>query len=366
MKFEVPQEVFLKPLQLVTGVVARRHTLPVLSNVLLEVDIDGYLNLTATDQEVELSDRIKVTDFVAGEITVPARKLLDICSNLAPGEFIRSVLEDSRLLLTSGKFRSYLATLPATEFPKVEFVDGNLDIKIQSRSLRRLLNRTSFAMAQQDVRYFFNGLLLEVEQNQLQTVATNGQRLALNRSTAEVQIKQQRQAIIPRKGVVELLRLLDDETLVEISISANHLMATVGERSLTTKLIDASYPDYHRAIPATGNKFFRANKRELKEALTRTAILSNEMYRSIHLTLSEGSLNLKANNPQQEEAEETIAVDYQGEELQIAFNVEYLLDVLAVIDGDMVEFNLADAKGAVVVKQVGDEDSTFVVSPMVL
>ena len=366
MKFEVSQQALLKPLQLVTSVVERRQTLPILSNLLLEVDNDGYLTLTATDQEVELSDRIKVTDCVIGEVTVPARKLLDICRSLSTEETIRAEMEDSRLLLSSGRFRSHLATLPATEFPKVEFDGGSLDIKVQSSSLRRLLSRTSFAMAQQDVRYFFNGLLLEVEENQLQTVATNGQRLALNKATAEVQITQQRQAIIPRKGVVELLRLLDDESLVEISISANHLVARVGERLLTTKLIDATYPDYQRAIPAKGKNFFRADKDELKEALTRTAILSNEMYRSIHLTLSAGNLNLRANNPQQEEAEETIAVDYQGEELQVAFNVGYLLDVLSVIDGDKVEFNLADTNGAVVVKQVGDEDATFVVSPMVL
>jgi DNA polymerase-3 subunit beta len=366
MKFEVSQQALLRPLQLISGVVERRHTLPVLSNLLLEVDNDGYLKLTATDQEVELSDRIKVTNFAAGETTVPARKLLDICKNLSSEEVITSVLDDSRLLLSSGRFISHLATLAATEFPKVEMETGAFDFKVQSSCLRRLLTRTSFAMAQQDVRFFFNGLLLEVEPGKLQTVATNGQRLALNRAAADVQIMQRLQVIIPRKGVVELLRLLDDESIVEVSVSANHLMASVGERSLTTKLIDATYPDYQRAIPAKGDCYFRAERRELKEALARTAILSNEMYRSIQLTLSDSGLNLRANNPQQEEAEETVAVEYEGKELQIAFNVGYLLDVLSVIDGERVEFNLADTKGAILVQQVGDEDSTFVVSPMVM
>jgi DNA polymerase-3 subunit beta len=208
---------------------------------------------------------------------------------------------------------------------------------------------------------------LEIDSGKLQAVATNGQRLALNRAAAEVQVTQHRQVIVPRKGVVELLRLLDDdESPVEVSISPNHLLATVGECSLTTKLIDATYPDYQRAIPTKGPCFFRADRRELREALTRTAILSNEMYRSIQLTLSAGVLNLQANNPQQEEAEETLAVEYEGSEIQIAFNVGYLLDVLSVMDGDEVEFNLADEKGAVVMQQVGDEDSTFVVSPMVI
>jgi len=366
MKFEVSQQALLRPLQLVTGVVERRHTLPVLANVLLEVDSDGYLMLTATDQEVELSDRIQVSEFVAGATTVPARKLLDICRSLSEEETINLVLEESRLLLRSGRFRSHLATLPATEFPKVELEAGSLDFKVESSSLRRLLNRTSFAMAQQDVRYFFNGLLLEVEPDKLQTVATNGQRLALNSATAEVKVTQHGQVIVPRKGVVELSRLLDGDSQVKVSISPNHAMFAVGECSLTTKLIDATYPDYQRAIPERGKNFFRAERRELKDALARTAILSNEMYRSIQLTLTEGSLNLRASNPQQEEAEETMAVDYEGEELQIAFNVGYLLDVLSVLDGDKVEFNLSDGQGAVVVQQVGDEDSVFVVSPMVL
>jgi DNA polymerase-3 subunit beta len=366
MKFEVSQQALLRPLQLVTGVVERRHTLPVLSNLLLEVDSEGYLKLTATDQEVELSDRIEVADFSVGETTVPARKLLEICRSLSSEETINLVLDDSRLLLRSGRFRSHLATLPATEFPKVEMEAGTLDFKVQSSSLRRLLSRTSFAMAQQDVRYFFNGLLLEVDPDKLQAVATNGQRLALNRATVEVQVTQHRQVIVPRKGVVELLRLLDDDSLVEVSLSANHLTARVGECSLTTKLIDATYPDYQRAIPAKSKSFFRADRNELKDALTRTAILSNEMYRSIQLTLSTGVLNLRANNPQQEEAEESLAVEYEGSELQVAFNVGYLLDVLSIMDGDEVEFNLADAQGAVVMKQVGDENSTFVVSPMVL
>jgi DNA polymerase-3 subunit beta len=366
MKFEVSQQALLRPLLTVTGVVERRHTLPVLSNLLLELDGEGYLRLTATDQEVELSDRVKVEDFIAGETTVPARKLLDICRSLSAEKKIHLEMEDSRLLLGSGRFRSHLATLPATEFPKVELEAGTLQFKVSSNSLRRLLSRTSFAMAQQDVRFFFNGMLLEVEPDSLQVVATNGQRLALNRVAAEIPVRQHRQVIMPRKGVMELLRLLDDESTVEISVSPNHLMAKVGERSLTTKLIDANYPDYQRAIPGKGKTSFRADRRELKEALTRTAILSNEMYRSIQLTLSEGMLNMQANNPQQEEAEESLAVDYKGEEIQIAFNVEYLLDVLSVLEGDDVEFKLVDAKGAAVIQEIGGEDSTFVVSPMVL
>ncbi len=369
MKFEVLQKALQKPLQLIAGVVERQGTLPVLSNLLLEVDNEGYLTLTATDQEVEFSDCIKVDQPVPGETTVPARKLVDICRNLPAGETIRAALEDTRLSICSGRFRSYLATLPAVEFPKAECERGNVSFNVQSEDLRKLLNKTSFAMALQDVRYFFNGLLLEVEPNELQAVATNGQRLALCRTSIGSQVEQQQRVIVPRKGVVELLRLLadsDSETDVSISLSSNHLVAKVGKRLLTTKLIDATYPDYHRAIPVMGSTLFRADKKVLKQALSRTAILSNEMYRSIHLTLSGGNLNLRANNPQQEEAEENVSVDYQGEELQMAFNVGYLLDVLAVMDGEQVEFNLADTSGAVVLQAVGEDHAIYVVSPMVI
>ena len=366
MKFEVTQEALLKPLQLIAGVVERRKSLPVLSNLLLEVDDDGSLKITGTDQEVELSDRIAVLNAQAGEITVPARKLLDICRSQDSSDIIVAELKGSRLFVNSGRFKSQLATLPATEFPNIEAPDSGYSFDVQSAGLKELINNTSFAMAQQDVRYFFNGLLLEIESDKLQAVATNGQRMALDAMVTEIALVGKKQLIVPKKAVVELARFLADEDLAKITISPNYMVVKVGERSLTTKLLDATYPDYRRAIPEKGDKLVRANKRELRDALARTAILTNEMYRSIHFNLSQGSLNLEANNPDQEEAEETIAVVYEGEELQVAFNVGYLLDVLAHIGEEEIEIMLSDAKQPAVVHGVGDTRATFVVSPMVL
>ena len=222
-------------------------------------------------------------------------------------------------------------------------------------------------MAQQDVRYFFNGMLLEATRGRIRAVATNGQRLAMCTVESEQNLSEDQRVIIPRKGVFELLRLIgesDDE--VQLLVSSNHFRATIGRSSLTTKLIDGVYPDYERAIPKEGNSVFSGNRLEIREALRRTAILSNEMYRNVRLTLTQGNLQIQTNNPQQEEAEESVAVDYAGEPLEIGFNVEYLLDVLAAVAGDMVRFALSDANGAALVDGLEDGKSIYVVSPMML
>jgi len=366
MKFKTSREFLFRPLQLVYGAVERKQTLPILGNLLVVVD-DGRLSLTGTDQEVEITGHAEVQDGENGEVTVPARKLMEICRNLPDSAIIEARLDDRRLALTSGRFRSHLATLPATEFPNVEMTGKHETVTVSGRQLKRLIASTAFAMAQQDVRYFFNGMLLEITPERLRSVATNGQRLALSNLQCATGVSGRHQFIVPRKGVAELMRMVrDDDEPVQVLLSAHHLRVVTAEGTLTTKLIDGAYPDYEKAIPAGSGRQMTGDRNELREALTRTAILSNEMYRNVRLEVAENVLKLQANNPQQEEAEEIVSVRYSGDPLEIAFNVEYLLDVMGAIDSDTVLVDFSGANGPALLRESEDGDSLYVVSPMML
>lgn len=367
MKFKVNREALIKPLQQVAGVVERRQTLPVLSNVLMQVESD-WLSMTGTDLEVELVARLPLEAGDAGEITVPARKLLEICRELAEKAEIEFVQAEQRLTIRSGRFRSTLSTLPAQDFPTVDKTAADISIRVDAKVLKRLLDRTGFAMAQQDVRYFLNGMLIELDEGQIRTVATDGHRLATSHAALDgARIDGRRQVIVPRKGVLELQRLLNElEGEVEMSLGANHLSLESADYALTTKLIDGRFPDYQRVIPRDGDKILLADRQELRQALSRTAILSNEKFRGIRVNLSTGQLQLSANNPEQEEAEEIVSVDYEGDSLEVGFNVGYIQDVLGVVDGDKVRITLHDANSSALLEQPGDDDSVYVVMPMKL
>ena len=366
MKLRVSREALLKPLQQVAGVVERRQTLPVLSNVLLQVE-GNVLSLTGTDLEVEMVARVPLIEGEGGEVTVPARKLMDICRELPDKAEIELLLVGQRLTVKAGRFRSTLSTLPAEDFPTVEKSIAEMSTRIDSKSLKRLLDRTAFAMAQQDVRYFLNGMLIEMGGDYVKTVATDGHRLAMsNLKLAEARVDS-RQVIVPRKGVLELQRLLHEvDGDIAIAIGSNYLMAESADFALTTKLVDGRFPDYDRVIPKNGDKLILADKLELRQALNRTAILSNEKFRGIRVNLSSGVLQLSANNPEQEEAEETVSVDYQGDELEVGFNVGYVLDVLGVIESDTVKITLHDANSSALLEDPSAEDSIYVVMPMKL
>ncbi|MEJ6590846.1 MAG: DNA polymerase III subunit beta [SAR86 cluster bacterium] len=366
MKLRVSREALLKPLQQVAGVVERRQTLPVLSNVLLQVE-GNVLSLTGTDLEVEMVARVPLIEGEGGEVTVPARKLMDICRELPDKAEIELLLVGQRLTVKAGRFRSTLSTLPAEDFPTVEKSIAEMSTRIDSKSLKRLLDRTAFAMAQQDVRYFLNGMLIEMGGDYVKTVATDGHRLAMsNLKLAEPRVDS-RQVIVPRKGVLELQRLLHEvDGDIAIAIGSNYLMAESADFALTTKLVDGRFPDYDRVIPKNGDKLILADKLELRQALNRTAILSNEKFRGIRVNLSSGVLQLSANNPEQEEAEETVSVDYQGDELEVGFNVGYVLDVLGVIESDTVKITLHDANSSALLEDPSAEDSIYVVMPMKL
>jgi len=365
MKLKVNRDALLKPLQQVAGVVERRQTLPVLSNVLLQVGPDR-LAMTGTDLEVELIGRVALENAVAGEITVPARKLLDICRELPDKADVELELADQRLTIRSGRFRSTLSTLPADDFPSVDKSASEVTIRLPAAKVKRLLDRTGFAMAQQDVRYFLNGMLIELGGGYVRTVATDGHRLALSNLAVDTE-DGTKQVIVPRKGVLELQRLLNEvEGEIEMVIGSNHLCVETPEFTLTTKLVDGRFPDYERVIPRNGDKVILADKQELRQALSRTAILSNEKFRGIRVNLSPGQLQLSANNPEQEEAEEAVSVDYDGDDLEVGFNVGYIQDVLGVVGGDKVRITMHDANSSALMEEPGDEDSVFVVMPMKL
>ena len=364
MKFRVARDALLKPLNLVAGVVERRQTLPVLSNVLLNLD-GSRLSITGTDLEVELVGRVELEDpGEAGEVTVPARKLADICKSLPEGADVEFAVGDGKATVRSGRSRFTLATLPAREFPNIEDSIGTHQLTLKQGQLRRLIERTSFAMAQQDVRYYLNGMYWELRDGRLRAVATDGHRLAVCTFPDRIDLEDM-QVIIPRKGVLELARLMqkDDED-VSVILGTNHIRATTPEFTFTSKLVDGKFPDYERVLPRNADKSLQGSRLDLRQAFTRTAILSNEKYRGVRLKLGDNSLEIVANNPEQEEAEEQVSVAYSGEPLEIGFNVGYLLDVLGVLSGDEIRFSLSDPNSSALLEESDGGDSLYVVMPM--
>ncbi|MDP5210687.1 DNA polymerase III subunit beta [Microbulbifer sp. 2205BS26-8] len=366
MKFSVSRDALLKPLQLVAGVVEKRQTLPVLANVLLQLS-GRELSLTGTDLEVEIVARLAVGEVeLEGELTVPARKLLDICRSLPDGAELHLERDGERLVLRSGRSRFQLSTLPAADFPNQEEASAQTQFEIAQGEIHWLIEATGFAMAQQDVRYYLNGLLLECRPQQLRAVATDGHRLALcDRDAPGLNVSAPVQAIVPRKGVLELGRLLEDsEVLAQVVLGNNHIRVACGQFTFTSKLVDGKFPDYERVLPRdTGNVVY-ADRQELRQAFSRAAILSNEKYRGVRLQLAEGLLQIVANNPEQEEAEEQLEVDYVGEPLEIGFNVSYLLDVTSAIHSDQIRISLADANSSALLQQPEEGDTLYVIMPM--
>lgn len=366
MKFTVGRDLLLKPLQLVAGVVERRQTLPVLSNVLFEVR-GAQLRLTGTDLEVEMVASLALAEGAQdGEVTVPARKLLDIVKSLPAGTDIRFERDGQKISLKCGRSRYSLATLPASEFPNIEQGVGNQAIRIEVDTLKKLIDHTAFSMAQQDVRYYLNGMLLEVTASRLRAVATDGHRLAMSDASVTTGVDAKLQVIVPRKGIQELSRLLteDGDTQAALTLGSNHVRVEYGNLTFTSKLIDGKFPDYERVLPKNSDKAVVAQREELKAALSRAAILSNEKYRGIRLVLASGTLGIDANNPEQEEAHEEIPVDYDGSGLEIGFNVSYLLDVLNTLKGAQVKVALGDANSSALISDADGAASWYVVMPM--
>jgi DNA polymerase III subunit beta len=364
MKIIAKREAILGPLQSVIGVVERRQTMPILANVLLAAK-GSRLSVTATDLEVELVASSEVDVQRAGEVTVPGRKLLDICRALPDGVEITLTLEGERMVVRARKSRFTLSTLPAAEFPTVDEINAQQTLKLPQKDFKRLLEKTHFSMAQQDVRYYLNGMLLETSSKMLRSVATDGHRLALCEVELSEGAKSGQQVIVPRKGVLELQRILGGEDQpLELGIGSNHIRVQIGDIRFTSKLIDGRFPEYGRVIPSNPGYAVTAGREELRQALQRAAILSNEKYRGIRFAVKTNTLVIQSHNPEQEEAEEQLEVVYDGVELDIGFNVNYLLDALAAIDGPEVEIGLTDGNSSCLIQSSADAGARFVVMPM--
>ena len=363
MKFSLSREALLKPLQLVIGVVERRQTLPILSNVLLSLS-GKTLSVTGTDLEVEIVGVTEVGDVIEeGSVTVSARKTLDICRSLPEGATVNFSSSEGKASIKSSKSSFMLSTLPASEFPSVDGGEKSFEFDISGQELQKLIEATSFAMAQQDVRYYLNGMLWELTSGQIRVVATDGHRMALSDGNCDISVGEPVKAIVPRKGVVELQRLLDDNT-VKIVLGSNHLRAVGSDYQFTSKLVDGAYPDYNRVLPKGGDKIIEADRLALKAAFGRAAILSNEKYRGVRLSISEDSLKIVASNPEQEEAQEDLEVKYNSESMEIGFNVSYLLDVLNVLDHEALKMTLINSNSSVLIESLKDSHSLYVVMPM--
>lgn len=365
MKFTISRENFLKPLQLVSGAVERRHTLPILSNVLVRVS-EQKLWLTGTDLEVELiSSELLEGEFTEGEITVPAKKLFDICRSLKDNSELQFVVDGAKAIIKSGRSRYTLSTLPAEDYPNLEEWEGEVEFEIAQKDLKRLIDSTHFAMAQQDVRYYLNGMSLETDNDIIRAVATDGHRLALAKIQYDEPLSANKQVIIPRKGVHEVVRLINDEDKnLKVKLGSNHIRIHSTDFIFTSKLVDGRFPDYRRVLPKDGDKVIEADRSDLKGALARAAILSNEKFRGIRINMGANEITITANNPEQEEAVEVVDVEYENDALEIGFNVAYMIDVMNALHSEKVRISLADSNSSALIEDPNDDGALYVVMPM--
>ena len=364
MRFSLQREALLKPLQQVVGVVERRQTLPVLSNLLVQVNSEG-VSFTGTDLEVEMVARTAAEDLVDGEVTIPARKLFDICRALPDGVRVKVEQSGERVSVSAGRSRFTLATLPAGEFPVIDNIDLVERVTLPEATLKELMGRTAFAMAHQDVRYYLNGLLLDLREQSLRCVATDGHRLAMSETQLQGEVSARRQIIIPRKGMLELQGLFEaGEGTVDLEFGRNHLRLRRGGVTFTSKLIDGRFPDYEAVIPIGADKDVRVHREDLRSALQRAAILSNEKYRGVKLEVSPNKLRIVAHNPEQEEAVEEVEARTGVAELSVGFNVNYLMDALGALGGEEILLSLRDAQSSCLLRKVDSDDTRHVVMPL--
>jgi len=364
MKFEVQRETILKPLQMVSGIVEKKQTQPILSNILLDLQ-PNKLTLTATDLEMEVIASVAVDSNDKTSVTVPVRKFLDTCKTLNEGSNVKFSMAKEKAVLTSNKTRFSLTTLPAKDFPVIDSKSKLFNLLVPQATLKRLIEKTSFAMALQDVRYYLNGLLLEINTDSLKAVATDGHRLAICSALLDTGQSETKSVIIPRKAVLEISRILEDsDEEVEIIIGENYIRLILGEVTFTSKLVDGQYPNYDSVIPKNCDKQIVVDKYAIKQCLIRTSILSNEKYRGIKLEISEDSLKASANNPDQEEAEDEIPIEYDGNKIEMGFNVNYLIDAITALDSENVELNITDSNGSTLIKMPAEDSCLYVVMPM--
>jgi DNA polymerase-3 subunit beta len=364
MHIRFQREDLLKPLGFVAGVVERRQTLPILSYLLFRAQ-GGGVQMTGTDLEVEVSVSVEAKTEDGGEVMLPARKLLDICRALPSDAALDLRVDGSKAQIKTGRSRFSLLTMPVTDFPVIQTADWDITLRVAQQDLKQLLQETHFCMAQQDVRYYLNGVLLETSGKTLRAVATDGHRMAVSELKLGNDAGQNRQVIVPRKGVHELIRMLEDnDQPVEVLLSNNHLRVRAPGLVFTSKLIDGRYPDYAKVMPGKQSIQLKLPREGLRETLARVAILSNEKYRGIRLTLSEKQLRISTNNPEQEEAQEELAVDFAGNGFEVGFNVNYLVECLGSLRHEEVLLGLNDPNSSCLIQVPGQASPQYVIMPM--
>ena len=364
MKFTAEKSQLVDSLQNAAAVAERRQTIPILANLRLKT-VSGKLEVTATDLEIQIktySDLLNVEK--EGETTVSARKMSELCRSLPDAENVDFTLKEGKLKVSSKNFNGDFATISAEDFPELEVNEEQKATKVLSSCLKRILTKTSFSMASQDVRYYLNGLLLELSGEELKAVATDGHRLALSSSDVNGNGLEIRN-IIPRKAVLELAKLLPPEdTTIELLVGPSYLGIKTENLNFSSKLIDGKYPDYQKVFPTGEPRPLLVGKEILQSALSRASVLSNEKYRGVRFELSKGSLKLTANNPEQESAEEVLEVDYQGADLEVGFNIGYLIDVLSSLEEETVKFEFYGEDSSCVIKEPGSDQEIYVIMPM--
>lgn len=365
MQFSTQRNDLLPALQSVIGVVERKQTMPILSCILIDAREDRLV-ITATDLELELITYCAATVTASGANAIPARKLFDICRGLPDNAEINVDMHDGRIRIRCGRARFTLSRMPGENWPRIEDFESESRLEIREDTLKQLLIRTEFAMANQDVRYYLNGLLIALRPDGIRCVATDGHRLALSETAVELALEQTVEAIVPRKAIMELAKLLDSasESAIALQLAHNHMRIELPGLKFTTKLIDGRFPDYERVIPDGNDKRMTANREAIRQALGRTAILSNEKFGGVRLSLTDGQLTIQSQNVDKEEAEDELEVDYHDAPIVIGFNVHYLLDALSVMSTAEFTLDLAGENSSGLLQEKDRDSSRFVVMPM--
>ena len=366
MKFTTEKNEIVDALQMGASIAERRQTIPILANLRI-VARDGKVEITATDLEIQIKTLTEVKKIVEeGEITVSARKMSELCRSLPDNEALEFDLNNGKLTVSSKNFHADFATISALDFPELESKEETNSLSISSSALQRLLNKTAFCMASQDVRYYLNGLLVEYKGGEVNAVATDGHRLALATSPLDktITIDGERQ-ILPRKAVLELSKILRQEN-EDIKITFGNSSLSIQDENLdfSTKLIDGKFPDYEKVLPSGEPNSLEVSKESLQSALSRASVLSNEKYRGVRFALDKNTLKLTANNPEKESAEELLDVNYNGNPMEIGFNIGYLLDVLGTIETDNVELNFYGEESSCLIREPGNQAEVYVIMPM--
>lgn len=364
MKISINREEIIKQLQLINNCIPTKHQIAILSNVLMQVEGD-LLTINGTDLEIEMLCQIRLSlPAENGRVTIPSKKLLDIIRGLPVGSQVNITSEGDRVVISSGRSRYNLNTLNANDYPSLKEFEADTSFNLAQNTLKQLIDSTQFAMAQQDIRFYLNGLLLEIDNEFIRTVATDGHRLAMSEIPMDNPIDPNA-IIIPRKSILELNKLLENvETTVNIKVNAGNLQANFGDTIFTTKLIDGKYPDYRRTLPKSPDKIVTIETEIFKQALNRANVLSNERFKGVRLTLNQAQVVIQTNNPEHEEAEEVLDIQYDGPEIEIGLNIVYLLDVLNVIKTGEIIIQLTDTVSSVLVTDKQNDKNKYIIMPM--